>query len=176
MVVELHAAATSEAISRSYVRRAPEHGALPRVVREHLQTFLWEIERDDDERGAPLFVKREFQRFVRCSVLAHGFARFRWTDCGTHQLVAFSWKGRGFCCATALLSRVFNLNFIFSAIADLALNLRAKLPFFPAIFMDRLVGLGVACVQHIIGWPKEQRRIASCLEHAECLFFSPASR
>ena len=43
-------------------------------------------------------------------------------------------------CATALLSRVFNLNFIFSAIADLARNLRAKLPFFPAIFMDRTVG------------------------------------
>jgi len=29
-----------------------------------------------------LFVKREFQRFVRCGVLAHGFARFRCADCG----------------------------------------------------------------------------------------------
>ena len=97
MLVDFHAAATSEAISRSYVRRAPEHGVLHRVVREHLQTFLWELDRHDEQRGAPLFVKREFQRFVRCGVLAHGFARFRCTDCGTDRLVAFSCKGRGFC-------------------------------------------------------------------------------
>jgi hypothetical protein len=68
--MELHAAATSEAIARSYVRRAPEHGVLHRVVREHLQTFLWELDRRNDERGAPLFVKREYQRFVRCGVPA----------------------------------------------------------------------------------------------------------
>ena len=97
MVVDVHAAATSEAISRSYVRRAPEHGVLHRVVREHLQTFLWELDRHDEQRGAPLFVKREFQRFARCGVLAHGFARFRCTGCGTDRLVAFSCKGRGFC-------------------------------------------------------------------------------
>jgi len=70
---------------------------LHRVVREHLQTFLWELERHDEQRGAPLFVKREFQRFARCGVLAHGFARFRCTGCGTERLVAFSCKGRGFC-------------------------------------------------------------------------------
>ncbi len=56
---------------------------LHRVVRDHLQSFLWELDRREHERGAPLFVKREFQRFVRCGVLAHGFARFRCTDCGT---------------------------------------------------------------------------------------------
>ena len=70
---------------------------LHRVVRDHLQTFLWELDRRELERGAPLFVKREFQRFVRCGVLAHGFARFRCTGCGTDRLVAFSCKGRGFC-------------------------------------------------------------------------------
>jgi hypothetical protein len=70
---------------------------LHRVVREHLQTFLWELDRHHEQRGAPLFVKREFQRFVRCGVLAHGFARFRCTACSTDRLVAFSCKGRGFC-------------------------------------------------------------------------------
>ena len=70
---------------------------LHRVVREHLQTFLWELDRHDEQRGAPLFVKREFQRFARCGVIAHGFARFRCTGCGTDRLVAFSCKGRGFC-------------------------------------------------------------------------------
>ncbi|MBW1833175.1 MAG: transposase zinc-binding domain-containing protein [Deltaproteobacteria bacterium] len=62
-----------------------------------MQTFLWDLDRHHEERGTPLFVKREFQRFVRCGVLAHGFARFRCTDCGTDRLVAFSCKGRGFC-------------------------------------------------------------------------------
>ena len=45
---------------------------LHRVVRDHLQTFLWELDRSEYDRGAPLFVKREFQRFARCGVLAHG--------------------------------------------------------------------------------------------------------
>ena len=70
---------------------------LHRVVREQLQTFLWTLDQRHDERGVPLFVKREFQRFVRCGVLAHGFARFRCAGCGTDRLVAFSCKGRGFC-------------------------------------------------------------------------------
>ncbi len=95
--MELHAAAASDERSRSYVRRSPEQGVLHHVVREHLRTFLWELDRHDEQRGAPLFVKREFQRFVRCGVLAHGFARFRCTGCGTDRLVAFSCKGRGFC-------------------------------------------------------------------------------
>ena len=95
--MKLHAAAASDEVSRSYVRRTPEWGVLHRVVREHLQTFLWELGRHHEERGAPLFVEREFQRFVRCGVLAHGFARFRCAACGTDRLVAFSCKGRGFC-------------------------------------------------------------------------------
>jgi hypothetical protein len=97
VLVELHAATASAEFSRSYVRRTPEQGVLHRAVREHLQTFLWELDRHHEERGAPLFVKREFQRFVGCGVLAHGFARFRCAACGTDRLVAFSCKGRGFC-------------------------------------------------------------------------------
>jgi len=58
------------------------------VVREHLRTLLWELGRHDEERGAPLLVEDEFQRFVCSSVLAYGFARCRWTDCGTDRLVA----------------------------------------------------------------------------------------
>ena len=63
----------------------------------HSQTVLYQLGQCDIERGAPLFVKRESQRFARCGVLAHGFARFRCSGCGTDRLVAFSCKGRGFC-------------------------------------------------------------------------------
>ena len=44
MVVELHAAAASEAISRSYVRRAPEHGVLHRApVRQWVLSLPFEL-------------------------------------------------------------------------------------------------------------------------------------
>ena len=48
----------------------------------------------------PSFIKDEFDAFpfkcVECSILAHGFLRLRCGDCGHDQLVAFSYKRRGF--------------------------------------------------------------------------------
>ena len=45
----------------------------------------------------PQFVKDEFDAFLECGVLAHGFLRLRCGDCGHDKLVAFSCKRRGFC-------------------------------------------------------------------------------
>ena len=49
----------------------------------------------------PQFVKDEFDAFLECGILAHGFAaasqRLRCGDCGHDKLVAFSCKRRGFC-------------------------------------------------------------------------------
>jgi hypothetical protein len=42
-------------------------------------------------------VKDEFDAFVECGILAHGFLRLRCGDCGQDKLVAFSCKRRGFC-------------------------------------------------------------------------------
>jgi hypothetical protein len=64
-----HGGVVADTVCRAYARRTPEHGVLYRVV---LQTILWELDRHHDERGTPLFVKREFQRFVRCGLLAGG--------------------------------------------------------------------------------------------------------
>lgn len=44
--------------------------------RQHLQIFLWELDQRDHECGAPVFVKREFQQFVR-SVLLTPLAAIR---------------------------------------------------------------------------------------------------
>ena len=50
------------------------------------------------ERGRePQFVKEEFDAFLECGILAHGFLRLRCGDCGHDKLVAFSCKRRGFC-------------------------------------------------------------------------------
>lgn len=40
---------------------------------------------------------REFRCHLKCSILAHGFARARWDDCGHDFLVAYSCKGRNVC-------------------------------------------------------------------------------
>ena len=38
----------------------------------------------------PQFVKDEFDAFIGCSILAHGFLRLRCGDCEQDKLVAFS--------------------------------------------------------------------------------------
>jgi len=81
----------------TYVRRQPENTVLHRVVREHLETFLAEVELRGGGQGVPRFVERELREFLNCGVLARSFARFRCGDCQREILVAFSCKGRGFC-------------------------------------------------------------------------------
>ncbi len=80
-----------------YVPRSPATGVLYGVVREHWQDFAAEVRARTDGVGLPAFVTAEFRRFLRCGVLAHGFARVRCADCAFERLVPFSCKGRGFC-------------------------------------------------------------------------------
>ena len=68
------------------------------TVRAHLETFLAEQRaRHPDGAGVPWFVEKELRAFLRCGLLAHGFARFRCVGCGAERLVAFSCKARGVC-------------------------------------------------------------------------------
>ena len=45
----------------------------------------------------PGYVQREFEEFLRCGRLEHGFLRVRCESCHVEHLVAFSCKRRGFC-------------------------------------------------------------------------------
>jgi len=63
-----------------YRPRAPEHGALHRLVHEHLETFVAEARARSDGEGLPHFVERELREFLTCGQLARGFARFRCDD------------------------------------------------------------------------------------------------
>jgi hypothetical protein len=79
-----------------YERRRPGETTLYRVVQENLETFL----ADAQAGGAaslPQFVKDEFDAFLECGILAHGFLRLRCAGCGHEKLVAFSCKRRGIC-------------------------------------------------------------------------------
>ena len=88
---------SSDAPNPAYRRREPERTLLHETVREHLRTFLAETEQRNDGSGLPRFVIAEFERYLRCGILAFGFARVRCARCGDESLVAFSCKGRGIC-------------------------------------------------------------------------------
>jgi hypothetical protein len=47
--------------------------------------------------GVAGWVEEDFRAYLRCGILAHGFARIRCDDCAAERLVAFSCKGRGVC-------------------------------------------------------------------------------
>ena len=47
--------------------------------------------------GVPAHVEKELRSYLKCGILAHGFARARCSGCGYDFLVAFSCKGRGAC-------------------------------------------------------------------------------
>jgi hypothetical protein len=78
-----------------YARRQPETTLLYRTVQAHWLQFLADIEAEGGE--LPAFVKDEFQAYLRCGILAHGFLRVRCKACGFSRAVGFSCKHRGFC-------------------------------------------------------------------------------
>ena len=79
-----------------YERHRPEETILYQLVQEHIETFFAQVETETGS-GLPDFVKDEFDAFLECGILAHGFLRLRCTDCAHEKLVAFSCKRRGFC-------------------------------------------------------------------------------
>ena len=86
---------------RRYERRRPEQTTLYRLVQQHYETFAAEVE------GLPQFVKDEFEAYLECGILAHGFMRLRCEGCARELLVAFSCKLRGICpsCGTRRMAQ-----------------------------------------------------------------------
>jgi ribosomal protein S27E len=54
-----------------------------------------EIERSGGH--LPQFVRQEFEEYLKCGLLEHGFLRVKCDGCRNEHLVAFSCKRRGFC-------------------------------------------------------------------------------
>ena len=70
------------------VRREPEGTVLYRAVQAGWGAFVRSVEAKDGT--VPRFCLREVEAFLRCGVLAHGFARVHCDDCGHDDVVAFS--------------------------------------------------------------------------------------
>lgn len=79
-----------------YQRHEPEKTSLYKLIQANWLTFEQQVEQD---LGYPLpdFVIKEFEEYLRCGILAHGFLRAQCTSCHHEMLVAFSCKKRGFC-------------------------------------------------------------------------------
>ncbi len=57
------------------------------MISEHLDTFLAQVEAHTGT-ALPQFVQDEFDAFLECGILAHGFLRLRCPECAHEKLVA----------------------------------------------------------------------------------------
>jgi ribosomal protein S27E len=78
-----------------YVRHRPETTLLYQIVQEYWPEFQAELA--SHGRYLPAFVTKEFEEYLKCGRLEHGFLRVRCESCHDEKLVAFSCKRRGFC-------------------------------------------------------------------------------
>jgi ribosomal protein S27E len=83
------------ATAPAYQRHRPELTTLYAIVAEHYPRFLQKIERSGGH--LPRFVRQEFDDYLKCGLLEHGFLRVKCDGCHHEHLVAFSCKRRGFC-------------------------------------------------------------------------------
>jgi len=78
-----------------YARHRPETTLLYQVVQEYWPEFQAEL--TSHGRFLPAYVTKEFDEYLKCGRLEHGFLRVRCESCHDEKLVAFSCKMRGFC-------------------------------------------------------------------------------
>src|SRR5881296_3554436 len=81
----------------TYEPRDPSRTVLYTVIADHLETFLASLDADPDAKGLPAYVQREFDDYLQCGILAHGFLRLGCDTCPKELLLPFSCKRRGFC-------------------------------------------------------------------------------
>jgi hypothetical protein len=72
-----------------YVRHRPERTLLYQLVEEYYPAFKAHLA----GQGADLpgYVQQEFEDYLKCGRLEHGFLRVRCDSCHAEHLVAFSW-------------------------------------------------------------------------------------
>ena len=80
---------------QGYSRHRPEATLLYQLVAQHYPSFR--DRRAAEGRALPRYVEAEFEAYLRCGLLEHGFLRVKCNACQAEKLVAFSCKRRGFC-------------------------------------------------------------------------------
>jgi ribosomal protein S27E len=87
--------ATRDRDAACYQRHRPEQTLLCRIVEAYSPAFTAHLAEQGSE--LPGYVQREFEDYLKCGRLDHGFLRVRCESCHAEHLVAFSCKRRGFC-------------------------------------------------------------------------------
>jgi hypothetical protein len=78
-----------------YARHRPETTLLYQIIQEYWPEFQAELA--SHGKYLPANVAKEFDEYLKCGMLEHGFLRVRCESCHEEKLVAFSCKRRGFC-------------------------------------------------------------------------------
>ena len=78
-----------------FERHRPEQTLLYWLVKKYYPDF--EAQWASEGRVLPDYVRQEFEEYLKCGRLEHGFLRVQCETCHAEHLVAFSCKRRGFC-------------------------------------------------------------------------------
>ena len=78
-----------------FARHRPEQTLLYTLVEQYYPDF--EMQWASEGRALPDYVRQEFDEYLKCGRLEHGFLRVQCEICHAEHLVAFSCKRRGFC-------------------------------------------------------------------------------
>ncbi len=81
--------------SYRYQRHKAEKTLQYQILSSYYPTFTGYLAREG--KVLPDYVQREFEAYLKCGRLEHGFLRVRCENCHEERLVAFSCKRRGFC-------------------------------------------------------------------------------
>ena len=81
--------------NETYKRHRPETTLLCQLLERYYPDFTANL--TEQGKHLPSYVEREFDDFLRCGLLVHGFLCVVCGNCKHEKLVAFSCKRRGFC-------------------------------------------------------------------------------
>ena len=79
----------------AYESHQPEQTLLYQLVEAHYPALVDNLAQQG--KPLPVHVHREFEAYLKCGRLEHGFLRVRYDKCHFERLVALSCKRRGFC-------------------------------------------------------------------------------
>jgi predicted ester cyclase len=80
--------------TQGYVRHRAENTQLYQIVDKYYPDF--QLSLAEQNKQLPRYIEREFDEFLRCGRLEHGFLRVVCDACKHEKLVAFSCKHHGF--------------------------------------------------------------------------------
>lgn len=86
----------TSAKSTVYKRRQPEKSALYKIVQVHFESWQANYQLNHNE-VLPGYIQNTFRAYLKCGILAYGFARARCAGCGNEKIIAFSCRSKGLC-------------------------------------------------------------------------------